>query len=1073
MSASVFRMPGRSLTRVVIFKALMAAFLAASVLSLPSSLANGHRSPAERFPGASTPPSSQSGWQKHQTKPNPDATPAESSTGLTWRGTEIKKRHYSEFPAESREFFYEVDQVYNEASGKLEPIDYGGPHKDYAIRGRNTWMMWAGGNEIFWGWLQERGYGLNDFLVLLDSRKRDSRFERAGLINQPGMRKNETAILGLYLDAAVDKNAVKLKARPEKPAAGGTTYPTAQSYDNYDGYYPDKERTALGFTPADDSGYQAIVDKLPKDGANPYVYGYPSGVIGLRLWPNADFFGQGEGPAKARAYWKERVENNGNAYYDLNSKVQADPKLVRPFNVSLACVFCHVAPHPLNPPANVNAPEWKNLSSTIGNQFWVPQPNFGSLLQPKDFIWQFVNSQQPGTIDASLVSPDHLNNPNTIISLYALNPRIERALLNPPEVQGPANRLMPAIEPKEAGPDKRYVGRILIDGSDSIGVHGALARVFPNIGTYSEEWLSDFNPILGFMPHRPFSLATAEKNSVYWQANQKERVPYLATYFTYQSSTPGQPNVTAPMHPQHAVGIKPETLAKLNSAENKANVAAGRGVFVRNCAMCHSSKQPEDYRLSFSSDWAQAAAPKPGQPPHFTLPNDYAEWEAFKKSAAYAEYVRRIVEFAGNAGEKSDPFIDNNYLSTDIRIPVTLVGTNSARAVGTNAMAGQVWDNFSSEDYKKLPAVGAVRFYNPYSKTQPDALGNNDAYAPPPGGPGYYRPASLVSIWATGPYLHNNTLGIYSRDPSVEARLAAFDDGIDRLLWQNKRATPYQGNVRSDAERGDLRHVDGGVLAAGDTGWIYRNTEMTHLWFSRNFIPSLVDSFIGPVMANIIWIAIVLLGVGLLILVIWRNPRHAGMTLFVKAVLYASIIAVTRLDKLWPWLWFIPLGLGVFAIWVWVGRKRDVIAGVVLFISGVLTILVGAALGGIIHGKLLDVNLGPFPKGMPVNLVMNMSPAAPLGVQVDAATALVRGMLLAKRELPSADDFKEAEKDPKEKQDLLTKQAKALAAFENEAGAALLKASKCPDFVMDRGHWFGEALTDEEKKQLKAFLRTL
>jgi hypothetical protein len=26
---------------------------------------------------------------------------------------------------------------------------------------------------------------------------------------------------------------------------------------------------------------------------------------------------------------------------------------------------------------------------------------------------------------------------------------------------------------------------------------------------------------------------------------------------------------------------------------------------------------------------------------------------------------------------------------------------------------------------------------------------------------------------------------------------------------------------------------------------------------------------------------------------------------------------------------------------------------------------------------------------------------------------------------------------------------------------------------MDRGHWFGEKLTDEEKEQLIAFLRTL
>ena len=82
-------------------------------------------------------------------------------------------------------------------------------------------------------------------------------------------------------------------------------------------------------------------------------------------------------------------------------------------------------------------------------------------------------------------------------------------------------------------------------------------------------------------------------------------------------------------------------------------------------------------------------------------------------------------------------FLENNFLSTEIRIPITLVGTNSARAVGTNAMRGQVWDNFSSEDYKNLPAVGDVHFFNPYSNAAVDAWGNNDSYCPPAGGPGY------------------------------------------------------------------------------------------------------------------------------------------------------------------------------------------------------------------------------------------------------------------------------------------------------------------------------------------------
>jgi hypothetical protein len=49
----------------------------------------------------------------------------------------------------------------------------------------------------------------------------------------------------------------------------------------------------------------------------------------------------------------------------------------------------------------------------------------------------------------------------------------------------------------------------------------------------------------------------------------------------------------------------------------------------------------------------------------------------------------------------------------------------------------------------------------------------------------------------------------------------------------------------------------------------------------------------------------------------------------------------------------------------------------------------------------------------------------------------------------------------------------ALRAFEAEAGLALLKASKCPDLVLDRGHWFAEGLSDSQKPELAEFLKTL
>jgi hypothetical protein len=42
-------------------------------------------------------------------------------------------------------------------------------------------------------------------------------------------------------------------------------------------------------------------------------------------------------------------------------------------------------------------------------------------------------------------------------------------------------------------------------------------------------------------------------------------------------------------------------------------------------------------------------------------------------------------------------------------------------------------------------------------------------------------------MWATAPYLHNNSVGVFIKDPSVSARMAAFTDGAEKLLWPEKR----------------------------------------------------------------------------------------------------------------------------------------------------------------------------------------------------------------------------------------------------------------------------------------------
>ncbi|HXC59179.1 MAG TPA: hypothetical protein VN645_07665, partial [Steroidobacteraceae bacterium] len=684
-------------------------------------------------------------------------------------------------------------------------------------------------------------------------------------------------------------------------------------------------------------------------------------------------------------------------------------------------------------------PGWENMSSTIGNQYWSPPALFANLTAENSLLYQFLASQQPGTVDTSLVSTDHINNANTITAVFDMNARLARAMENSAEVQSKENLYSRGLEDGDQKISPRHTPRVLVDGADSIGAFGALSRVYLNIGTFPEEWARCHNPIIGFKPQRPFPVATLQANSVFWRTAEKYRIPYLVEFFTHHSAKDGR-SLVAPMRLAVTTEGRPLVAAEHDLASK------GRGVFLRNCAMCHSSKQPQGFQLEFSDDWAKHATP-PADDAHFVLPRKFEDWEAFRASAAFRSYGDRITAQAGAATADKDAFLEDNFLSTDIRIPITLVGTNSARSVGTNGMRGQVWDNFSSEDYKNLPAVGGVRFFNAYSGVAQDGWNNNDTYFPPAGGPGYYRPASLIGLWATAPYLHNNALGLFNRDPSVAGRLQAFDDGIDKLLSRDKR------RPGTSASYGDLRLLDRSIGQA-DPGFIYRVTKDSSIYFAAKFVPQLLTGVLGSAGVSIlsVWLW-AMLGVLTAVLAIWGRARMAGFALLLFGVITAVLLVMTRLDRVWSWLWAAPILFTALAVGCWRMRADQRWAARVLF--GLLfagTLLLGNLVHRYAAGELGPVNVGPIPRGVPINLLMNMNPEAPKLDLLRAVSGIARGILLSQRE-----------SDPKQQR----------VVFEREAGVALLAVSKCPDFVLDRGHWFGEHLTAEEKVELKAFLKTL
>jgi hypothetical protein len=621
----------------------------------------------------------------------------------------------------------------------------------HVVRGRNNWVVWTAGNDRLWDLLSTSSVGNLDLLKTISDHpvlknSRDNRWRYLGLVNEPCFRKAtgpRQDRFGLWLDERVQ---------------GGDCGP--DPFEN-ETKYPGVKIGARG-------------KNIPVGS----YYGYATGVVGLRLFPNPAF------DEAAQKRWDPVRYYTDKSYYN-------DAKLVKPFRVGMSCGFCHVGPNPTNPPADPENPTWANLNSNPGAQYFWIERIFMFDQDQASFVWQLFHTSRPGALDTSLVSSDQINNPRTMNAIYNLDARLEIGRKWGAEqlAGGSAdNKQFNEYVPPGTALTKVYdpatrVARtthVLKDGSDSVGALGALNRVYVNIGLFSEEWLLHFIPLAGGAKITPIKIADAERNSTYWNANTTQ-TPDLALFFLatarpdYLKNAPGGAAFTA----------------------DASIVPRGKEVFAERCARCHSSKLPEK---AFTTYFKAGCI----GPNYMKCWDDYWAWT---KTQDFKEQMKPIVMAAD--------FLDNNYLSNEVRVPVTLLETNACSPLATNAIRDNIWDNFSSESYKNLPSVGKVMVHHPYSSEV-------SWYEMPGGGRGFTRPASLISLWSTAPYLQNNSVGHFEESGSVNDRMSAFDDGITQMLWPEKR----KGNGTFATKSGKPA-----------PGWVDRTTERSYLSVSSGYLP--------------------------------------------------------------------------------------------------------------------------------------------------------------------------------------------------------------------------------------------
>lgn len=890
-----------------------------------------------------------------------------------------------------------VEHVPQNDEGKLyptHPVDvfegmdrhvesvYGHEFSPDEIKGRNTWVMWTGGNQAFWDHLARHGNGIVDLLKLLDSRfiRRADRFPVMGLIPTPGM----------------EERSPDPDARP-----------------------PEEEWTRFPFYGLSlDSGIEGESAFARGPVPEPEVYGYPSGIVGLWLFPR-----ERDPDPRVREEWERSKRDWDPVRYLEDPEYYKDPELIRPYRVGMSCGFCHVSVNPMNPPEDMANPRWSELSGTIGSMYFWFGRVFGTDLRRSNLLWYLTNYPEPGTLDTSLLATDGINNPNTMNAVFQLLPRLLVSLQSPMEKQSADTlRYMPRLdEPYDVdgdgrtdGPndvqalsfsaeerafleylglpagdlppfgegDMRHTPKILAGGADSIGGRGALCRVYKNIGEFGEQWVRLHNPMVGISRQTPFRMQDAFESSINWMVTMR-RSTNLAKYLL--ASSP-------PMRLEYAKDL-PDGYVKPN---DDGEVQRGAEVFARNCFVCHSSlNQPEGF-------W-----------------QDAANWKRWVRQPGYVEqraaWLKALLtEPIEDGNPRGDPFFEEfvkrNYLSTDARYHVSEIGTNSARSLADNAGSeSRMWRDYSSAEFKRQERLPSeIEISHPYRDESLSWTLNTDA------GPGRYRPHSLSSMWAHAPYLHNNSVGYYRYEwgddprhcPEKDARCRAGEPR--RLSWFEPGI--QRTDTRLDMFEDAARRLLGLTSEPTEEARRYRRfTEAPRrgsasiVRIERDAAIELPRAVVGDAISQQ---TEALLGVGI--------PRWAVMSLL------AALLIV--------------------GVWVFRRGARRVREGRGGALRNAAALVIGVVLvaGVLVLWTRDEYRIGHIPEGTPANLLLNINGPGWLADSPERRSQSRKALLgLLKADAGKVESLEDVEVRGESLVDLL------------------LDISKCPDLVIDRGHEFG------------------
>ena len=636
--------------------------------------------------------------------------------------------------------------------------------------GRLIWFKATAGNDRFHTYTFQQRIGvLIDWFRVLRTDHRDDRFRAWGIINDP---------------ACCKPGDPECPAKSTEETFGFDWCPgddVLLKYVGKTGYVdPACGLKDAALDSADPHTKGATLDQ--RHSSCDLKFGTSTGALGFRKFPNPRFdaarWRQANGGSAAS--WdgfRKTLQQTGVPSDERISKLM-DPSVEPPFLIGTTCGSCHIAFDPRNPPADPANPKWENIHGLIGNQYTRMSELLGSGMPRTALEWQMFAHPRPGVTDTSAISHDQVNNPGTINALINVSqrPTFTGEMITKwrktdscgAEKDGDKCWCEPGRDGKcwvrgTRSDDKTPVdiagNRVLLDGvhhilkggEDSIGALEAIQRVYFNIGSCSEQcWVNHLTDIRQVDPQQrgygqtPFNIGQCRRDCPNFRAIEDRLGNLLAFFLSAEGDAmdlhAARNNERKARSPQAPAYTRTDLIDDLEKEFGKGAVRRGKDVFAQNCARCHSSI-PESTGGPFAN----------------------RDFHAVNES-----HPRKVrADFLGN----------------DQSTPATEVGTFRCRALHSNHMAGRLYHEYGSETLRRGKIVADI----------PEQPGFKD------GGRGYYRNVSLVNVWATAPFMHNNAIGPEicgnPRNKENDFFRARYVDANGRLLEKQPACVPYDASV--------------------------------------------------------------------------------------------------------------------------------------------------------------------------------------------------------------------------------------------------------------------------------------